>query len=105
MPAFKLTMVFDYLSGDVFNDAKYFKGGWSESVYWDDISAGTIRSFNNLAVARAGLLPRYAKINGFRFQQVDPPGSSSTRAANLPGANVPENVADIPQLAVLVVRS
>lgn len=102
MPAFKLSMIFDYLSGDNFENAARNKAGWSESVYWDDIATGTVRSFNTLARARAALLPRYARVKGLRFQQVDPNLGSSTRAVNYPGAENAANMADIPQVALMV---
>jgi len=101
MATFKLSMLFKYISGAGTPAAFSIPGGFSESVYWDDISPSTITSFKNLCRKRASLLPTRSAIIGIRKQSVDPKGSASTEKVSFPGPNHIEWNADAPQMAVL----
>ncbi len=103
MPAFKLTMVFNYLSGQTGGGDLNLKGGWTESIYWNQFVDATLRSFKTLCQFRANMLPVNSYISGIRVQQVDPTGSSQTFAVNYPGGGgALVSTADIPQMALLV---
>lgn len=102
MPYYKYSMVFEYLSGTPGGTSANRKAGWSESVYWSDVTPASLNSFRNLAVYRALLLPQYSAIVGLRRQQVDPNGAATTLAVNYPGPSSGADIAsDIPQMAVL----
>jgi hypothetical protein len=103
MPAFKWTMVFNYLSGEGDGTWLNLKGGWTESVYWNTMTATTLNQFKTLCVARAAMLPLRCYISGIRVQQVDPSGSAQTFPVNYPGGGGgAAYVADIPQMALLL---
>jgi len=102
MAVFKLSMIIDYVSGGA--GPAWFKipGGFSESVYYGDISTSTINSFKDLIAARCFLLPTGAKITGYRLQAVDPRGSSSLRKIAGAGPTGENYNSDIPQMALLL---
>lgn len=102
MPFYKYSFVMRYISGGTSGNWKYRPGGFSESVYWSTFSAQSVLSFGRLATARAALLPTRSAITGFRFQQVDPKGASSTRRVQYFGPTQDENKSDIPQMGLLM---
>jgi len=102
MAAWKLTMVFRYLSGNVGGGWLNLTGGWTESVYYGNITTATRNSFNTLCQRRAAMLPNFTTIRGQRFQQVDPTGSAQTASVNYPGQAAAEFAQDIPQMALLL---
>ena len=103
MAAYRYTMIFQYLSGPSSGPALNLKGGWSESVYWSSFGASQQNAFQQLAQARAALLPARSFVSGLRYQRVDPTGSAQTQSVNYPGGNTANAVnSDIPQMALLL---
>lgn len=100
MPAFKLSMLFNYISGGENPKSAIRQGGTSESIYWDDATDSTVRFFNRLAEKRSALLPKYCAVVGIRVQQVDPVGSARSIDAFYPGGSDVGGQVDIPQLAL-----
>lgn len=80
--------------------------GWSEGV-WQNDNVGLQLKIENLAVARAALLPKNASIIGYRIQNYTisglklVPGASNT--VNQRWAGDPANPGDIPQMGFRVV--
>jgi hypothetical protein len=107
MAMYRYTAIFSYVSGATIGGYLNLKGGWTESVYWNSITALANTNFQNLLIARAGLLPNGAFISGYRIQQVDPSAAGQSYPANIGppgGTNAPNQ--DIPQMALLLrVRS
>lgn len=101
MATYKLSMIFNYVSGST--NAGWFNipGGFSESVYYGDISTATVTAFKRLCQKRAALLPTRSSITGIRLQSVDPKGSANTRRVNYAGPNNTEWNADVPQMGLL----
>lgn len=102
---FKLTMIFQMTSQPIGGAAVQRTGGWSESIYAETLSTANRVHFDNLMKARAALLPVNAAIVGQRYQEVDPPGASSTSATKYPGtatiASAAGQGADVPQMTLL----
>ncbi len=96
--AYKLSFVFQNISGVAGGAAQQRTGSWSESVYSGDPLNSVINSFRRFASARAGLLPFSAAIVGFRSQQVNPVGGVQTQAVSYPGTLF---ATDVPQMALL----
>jgi hypothetical protein len=79
MSAFKFTMIMQMGTGGQANPlAQPRTGGFSETVYYTNVSAGTINSFYDLCQLRANLLGRGGAVIGQRYQQVDPVGQASS---------------------------
>lgn len=101
--AYKLSMIFQYLSGDGSGGDLNLKGGWSESVYNGVFAPATLTSLKALAAARANLLPLRSYVSGLRVQQVDPSGPAQTFSLNYPGGGTSgATLSDIPQMALLL---
>jgi hypothetical protein len=98
MPATKLTMIFDLATNLTNTAIGHRVGGWTESVYFQGPDVQARETLRQLCVARAPLLPTGARISGQRYQQVDPPGASSTGALEFPGSSGTQ--ADIPQMCL-----
>lgn len=110
MPVFKLTTLFQHLSGaSTPNLPIHRTGGWSESLYntgnaaidiINNASGINTPQLANLWPCRAQLLPLGSAIVGYRIQAVSPPGPAQSGVMNLPGTAA--NLADIPQMALLL---
>lgn len=102
MPAYKFTMLFNYISGGEAPQQAIRTGGTTESVYWDDASDQTISQFRRHATYRAVMLPKYCAVVGVRVQQVDPVGASRSFDLFKPGGADIGGQVDAPQLALRI---
>lgn len=100
MPGFKFTMIFNCITGAAGDPAQQRSGGWSESVYAASADNDELALFRTLSQRRAALLPRSARISGWRIQQVDPSVRAAQSSQNFPGAAAADNDTDIPQMAL-----
>lgn len=100
MPGFKYTMIFNAITGAADDPAQQRSGGWTESVYAPNDDAENLALFRTLSQRRAALLPRSARISGWRVQQVDPSVRAAQSSQNFPGAAAADNDTDIPQMAL-----
>jgi len=79
VPAYKLTMIMQMGTAGAANPlAQPRTGGFSESVYYADLSARTRTDFYTLCATRANLLGRGGAVIGQRYQQVDPIGAAQS---------------------------
>lgn len=106
MANWKLTMI---MQATTLGDVQRI-GGWSESVYWDNMNSTVVRDFLTLCQKRAALLGAQGAVVGQRYQQVNPVGGSSTGgnifpspwpAGNIPGTGSTAGSSDLPQVALL----
>ncbi len=110
MAVYKLTTLFNYLSGaSTPNLPTHRTGSFSESWY---VTADSAQSVINLAAngpvagvvglwpGRAALLGLGSALIGYRLQSVSPFGPSQSGSINFPGQA--GNLADVPQMALLL---
>jgi hypothetical protein len=102
MPAFRLSFIMKAVTGTAAHSQGSRTAQFSEGVIWDNVDASTLRSFDSLARKRAALLPASARIIAYRFQQVDPPGRTTSRRVNFPGNGAPETARGQPTDAVRI---
>lgn len=99
MPATKVTLLFGATTKDTTGNTQRL-AGFSESYYStlaiDNPQLKT--NWNNLAIARAALMPSNVSIVGSRYQQVDPVGASRQYDNVYPPSNSLQN--DLPQVAL-----
>lgn len=92
MPFEKRTIVFSMVTTPSGTPSQARAGGWTESVYTDSPpTSQQIGTWLELLAARAALLPVSASITGWRRQQVDPVGSSSSFSVHYPGSSGLQN--------------
>lgn len=100
MAGFKFTMIFNAITGAADDPAQQRSGGWSESVYSPTDTGDELALFRTLSQRRAALLPRSARISGWRIQQVDPSVRAAQSSQNFPGPAGDTNDTDIPQMGL-----
>lgn len=99
--ATKLTMVFSYTSNGNGQAVKTRTGSWSESYYRNSVFSETTQNlFEDLCAKRAVLLPKFSRIDGQRYQPVNPVGPSQIRFSGFPGN--PSFDADAPQSTLYI---
>lgn len=109
---FKVTLLFNLVTGGGPGQTLQRQGGWTESLYADQANIQIVK--NNLfgiqgglnpifpiTQTRAALLPTGAQIVGQRIQQVEPVGPTTSFGAVYPGgAGLAQ---DVPQMSLLIV--
>ncbi len=99
MTATKVTLLFNASTRDSNGDVQRL-AGFSESYYSTlAIDAPALKTnWNNLAIARANLMPANVSIIGSRYQQVDPTGASRQYDNKYPPSTTVQN--DLPGVAL-----
>lgn len=99
MPATKVTLIFNAVTLDPTGNAQRL-AGFTESYYSEkDINDATLQTdWNNLAIARANLMPANVSIIGSRYQNVDPTGASRQYDNVYPPTTTVQN--DLPGVAL-----
>jgi len=95
----KYTMFFQVATGNVAENPQAIRlGGWTESVYDDNLTSANTATFPKLMARRAALLPDTGLIVAQRWQNLDPVGPATITLQRYPGSSGP---CDYPSLSLL----